>query len=615
MPNLRVTELDFDNIKANLKTFLESQSEFTDFDFEGSSLSVLLDILSYNTHYNAYLANMLTNEMFLDSAVKRASLVSIAKHLGYTPGSVRGSRAVIDVAVSGVTDNPSTLTLNRYSPFSTTIDGTTYTFYNLQAQTATPSGGTYTFDDVTVVQGTLLSKSYTVATPGPDEKYEIPNEAVDTSTLRVTVQNSVSDSTTTAYTLATDITGVDDTSTNFFIEENSLGRYQIYFGDGIIGKKLTAGNIVIIQYLASTGSATNVSSGVTQNFSSSTIGGSDSIVVTTVSNSTSGAPKETIASIRYNAPKANAAKNRAVTTDDFKTLITNNYTGAESISVWGGEENNPPKYGKVLISLKPFDGFTISNATKTSIKNTILASKKVLAIQPEFVDPEFIRVNLKIDAVYNTNATNLSSSQIESSINTVVNNYFTNDLQKFNKSFIHSKLIKNILDNNSAITSVVATVAAQIRKNLVLGVSNSFSGDSSLKFNNRINPGEFTSTRFYIDLSGTSTLVKITDYPDTRPGDENGTGVLRLINAVTNVVLDTNIGTINYRTGVVDVTDFIPVGFPTGISDIRFNAGIQEESYNLTSERNIIFLLDDSAKNATTGLAGGLTININTVAE
>ena len=615
MPNLRVTELDFDDIKANLKTFLESQSEFTDYDFEGSSLSVLLDILAYNTHYNAYLANMLTNEMFLDSAVKRSSLVSIAKHLGYTPNSVTGSRAVIDVAVSSVADNPATLTLNRYSPFSTSINGTTYTFYNLNAITATPSGGTYTFDDVTVVQGTLLSKSYTVGTPGPDEKYEIPNEAVDTSTLRVTVQNSVSDTTVNTYTLATDITGLDSTSEKYFLEENTVGNFQLYFGDGVVGKKLTAGNIITIQYLASAGDVTNVSTNFTQSFTSSTIGGSDSIVVTTVSNSTSGAPKETIASIRYNAPKANAAKNRAVTTDDFKTLIQNNYTGAESISVWGGEENNPPKYGKVIISLKPFDGFTISNATKTNIKNTILADRKVLAIQPEFIDPEYIRIGLNIGVTFNTNLTNLSAEQVSNTVNTTVNNYFTNDLQKFNSNFYHSKLIKNIVDSDTSIIGAIATVTAQIRKNLVLGVANSFSGDSALQYNNRINPGEFKSTRFFISESGTSTLVNITDLPDTRPANQDGTGTLRLINAVTNVVINANIGTINYRTGEVNITDFTPIGFPSGISDIRFNAPIQEESYNLASERNIIFVLDDSTRNATTGLAGGLTITMTAVAE
>lgn len=615
MPNLRVTELDFDDIKANLKTFLESQSEFTDYDFEGSSLSVLLDILAYNTHYNAYLANMLTNEMFLDSAVKRSSLVSIAKHLGYTPNSVTGSRAVIDVAVSSVADNPATLTLNRYSPFSTSINGTTYTFYNLNAITATPSGGTYTFDDVTVVQGTLLSKSYTVGTPGPDEKYEIPNEAVDTSTLRVTVQNSVSDTTVNTYTLATDITGLDSTSEKYFLEENAVGNFQLYFGDGVVGKKLTAGNIITIQYLASAGDVTNVSTNFTQSFTSSTIGGSDSIVVTTASNSTSGAPKETIASIRYNAPKANAAKNRAVTTDDFKTLIQNNYTGAESISVWGGEENNPPKYGKVIISLKPFDGFTISNATKTNIKNTILADRKVLAIQPEFIDPEYIRIGLNIGVTFNTNLTNLSAEQVSNTVNTTVNNYFTNDLQKFNSNFYHSKLIKNIVDSDTSIIGAIATVTAQIRKNLVLGVANSFSGDSALQYNNRINPGEFKSTRFFISESGTSTLVNITDLPDTRPANQDGTGTLRLINAVTNVVVNANIGTINYRTGEVNITDFTPIGFPSGISDIRFNAPIQEESYNLASERNIIFVLDDSTRNATTGLAGGLTITMTAVAE
>lgn len=301
MPNLRITELDFDQIKSNLRTFLQNQAEFTDYDFEGSGLSVLLDILAYNTHYNAYLANMLANEMFLDSAVKRSSIVSLAKHLGYVPRSTTGSRAVLDITVTSPPGTPAVITMERYTPFTTQISGTAYTFLTLEPYTTTPVGGIYTFGDVTVKEGTLLQYSYTVVTPGPDEKYEIPNDSVDTSTLFVTVQNSSSDATITSFTMSNGIVDVDSSSNVYFLEENSRGQYQIYFGDGIVGKKLVPGNIVRIQYLVSTGDTTNVSGLVTQSFTAgSAIAGSNNITVDVVSNSTGGANKESISSIKFN---------------------------------------------------------------------------------------------------------------------------------------------------------------------------------------------------------------------------------------------------------------------------------------------------------------------------
>ena len=251
MPNLRITELDFDQIKTNLKTFLQAQDEFTDYDFEGSGLSVLLDVLAYNTHYNAFLANMLMNEMFLDSAVKRTSAVSIAKHLGYTPASVRGSTANIGVVVTSPTGLPNTLTMDRYTQFTSTIGGTAYTFSTNQSMSAARSGTTYTFTDVDIVEGKLLGFSYAVSDTSPDTKYEIPSLNVDTTSLEIIVQTSASDTTSSVYALATDITGLDDTSKVYFIEENSDGRYQIYFGDGIIGKQLSVGNLIIINYIVS----------------------------------------------------------------------------------------------------------------------------------------------------------------------------------------------------------------------------------------------------------------------------------------------------------------------------------------------------------------------------
>jgi hypothetical protein len=441
MSNLRIAELDFDQIKNNLKTYLNAQTEFTDYDFEGSGLSTLLDILAYNTHYNAYLANMVVNEMFLDSAVKRSSAVSIAKHLGYTPVSARGAVANLDIVVTSPTGLPASLTMDRYTPFTSIVDGTTYTFLTTEAKTAARVGTLYTFAGVDVTEGTLLNYSYVVSDTTPAAKYEIPNEAVDTTTIKVSVQTSSSDTTTNTYSLSTDITGVNSTSKVYYLEQNTRGKYQIYFGDGIIGKSLSSGNIITIQYLVATGSAVNVSSTVAQSFTAgTTIGGSSSIAITVNSNSTGGADVESITSIKFNAPRVNASKNRAVTAADYEALILSNYAGAESVSVWGGEDNDPPYYGKVLISLKPYSGFTISDATKNTIKTSILKSKQGITIIPEFIDPTFFYVNITADIVYNSSITTLSSDQIKTQVNTAITEYFSANLQKFNKEYIHSSI-------------------------------------------------------------------------------------------------------------------------------------------------------------------------------
>ena len=318
MSNLRIAELDFDQIKTNFKTYLHAQSEFTDYDFEGSGLSTLLDILAYNTHYNAYLANMVVNEMFLDSAVKRSSAVSIAKHLGYTPVSARGAVANLDIVVTNPSGLPASLTMDRYTPFTSTVNGATYTFLTTEAKTASRVGSTYTFSGVDVTEGTLLSYSYVVSDTTPVAKYEIPNDAVDTTTIKVSIQTSSSDTTISTYALTTDITGLDSTSKVYYLEQNPQGKYQIYFGDGIIGKKLTAGNIITIQYMVATGTVVNVSNTVTQSFTAgTTIGGSSSIAITVNSNSTGGADSESITSIKFNAPRVNASKNRAITTTEY----------------------------------------------------------------------------------------------------------------------------------------------------------------------------------------------------------------------------------------------------------------------------------------------------------
>jgi hypothetical protein len=610
MANLRIAELDFDAIKSNLKEYLQSQDTFSDYDFEGSGLSILLDILAYNTHYNAYLANMVVNEMFLDSAVKRSSAVSIAKHLGYTPTSITGSTAVLDVTVTNPSGNPTSLTLERYTTFTSTINSTTYNFLTIDPVTATPVDGAYIFNDVTVKEGTQLQYSYTVVSPGPDEKYEIPNSGVDVSTLYVTVQTSSSDSTTEVYTRATDTTTFSNASLVYYLEENTLGNYQIYFGDNILGKKLTAGNIVKIEYLVCVGAETNVSNLVDQTFGlSGTIGGSSNVVIQVASNSTGGADRESISSIKFNALRSYQSRNRAVTKADYSDIIKTEYPNIEAVSVWGGEENIPPNYGKVYISLKPYEGFIVSNVVKEEIKTQILAPRQMLTVSPEFVDPDYIYVNLLVNIEYNKNLTTLSSSSIASLARSEVNDYFSDSLQQFNLPFYYSQLLQRLTNINPSVLNVLSEVRIQKRITPILNVGNSYVGDAVIKFNNKLHPNGLQSTRFFITQGNLTVPVRMADQhlPVDGAPDYEGTGEIYLYNPENNITIDT-IGTINYATGDVIINSFTPTGFPTGMFDIRITCEAQESSYNITSSRNQIIVLDDTTESESSNRISGLTI-------
>lgn len=615
MSQLRISELDFDDIKTNLKSFLQSQSEFSDFDFEGSGLNVLLDILAYNTHYNAFYGNMLLTESFLDSAVKRTSAISIAKHLGYTPQSVKGAKANIDVKVINPTGLPPRLTLDAYTVFTSTVNGSNYNFLTTEAYTAGREGNEYNFTNVSIKEGSLQEFSYVVTDTTPKAKYEIPSADVDTSTLLVSVQKSATDLTKEVYTLTEDLTSLTRDSKVYFLDLNPFEKYQIYFGDGILGKSLEAGNIVTIKYLVSSGVGANISNKITQTFQSSvSIGGSNNITVITNSNSSEGKAKENITSIKHYAPKFGAARNRCVTAADFEALIHTNYSGAQSITVWGGEDNNPPIYGKVFVSLNPFEGFIISNETKENIKSNILKSKQGLTIQVEFVDPEFIYVGLKITEDYDYTITTKSSKQLYNETVANIKAYFANDLQKFNSEYKHSTLIKNILGVDSSIVSVLASVTLQKRIIPVLNSMNIFKSSNTIKFRNSIRPGTFESSNFYVMLNGIQTLVKINDLPNSNPADPLGSGSLRLVNVSNGVVINSNIGSIDYAFGVIEINGITPVALPFGSADIRFTCEIQEKSYNLQSERNEIFMLDDSVESQIIGTTEGLTVAVNSVA-
>ena len=501
--------------------------------------------------------------------------------------------------------------MDRYTPFTSTVDGVSYTFLTTEAKTASRVGTTYTFADTDVTEGTLLSFSYVATDITPAAKYEIPSESVDTTTIKVSVQTSSSDTTTTTYSLSTDITGIDDTSEIYFLEQNPQGKYQIFFGDGVLGKSLTFGNIITVQYLVATGSVVNVSSTVSQSFTAgTTIGGSSSITTTVNSNSTGGADAESITSIKFNAPRVNAAKNRAVTATDYEALILANYAGAESVSVWGGEDNDPPYYGRVMISLKPYSNFTISDATKESIKNNILKTKQGITVTPVFVDPTFFFVGITADVKFNSLITTLSADQIKSQVNTTITTFFANNVQKFNKNYIHSTLIKDILATNNSITSALVTLKLQRRIIPVLNTLNLFTGDTAIKFRNPLEPGTILSSFFFVSLAGVSTLVKITDLPNSTPSSDSGSGVLRLINTVNNSVISSNVGTVDYGTGILTLSGITPTGIPAGVTDIRITGSVQQANYNLSVSRNEVLVQDDTTTNKIGGLVAGTNITV-----
>jgi len=601
LSNIRITELDFDLIKNSLKDFLSNQTEFVDYDFEGSGWSVFLDILALNTHYNSYFANMLVNEKYLDSAIKRSSIVSIAKHLGYTPRSTVGANAELRLIVNNPLGNPTNITLESYTPFTTTIGENTYTFLNLEPITIEPVNGDYIFESVRVKEGSVSEFSHVVANPGTDEKYEIPTNNIDLSTLQVFVQTSITDISSIKYEHAKNLIDLTNESEIFYIEENPFGNYQIYFGDGVLGKKLERGNIIKMRYLISSGQEVNVSSVFDQNFHiNAQIANSSDISVEVLSNSTGGADRESLQSIKFNAPKIYASKNRAVTESDYAALIKSDYIQVESVAVWGGEDNVPPIYGKVFISLKPFSGFVIDDITKSNIRNLILRERQMMTIIPEFVDPDILYLNLKVQSEYNSSATTISSTEIVGFIRDDIEDFFKEELSDFNKDFYYSKLIEKLNNSHSSILGTLLGVKIQKRINPVLNVQNSFLSANSLKYNNTIERGSVDSTIFLIVRNGVTVSVRIRDDSD---------GNLRLYNSSDNNAIEL-IGSVDYENGEIFIDGITPIGFPPNQFDIRIIVRPDLNDLNINTTRNQIILIDDSSSNVLSNRDSGVSINI-----
>ncbi len=726
MAQLNVSELDFDNIKANLKTFLKSQTEFSDYNFEGSGMNVILDLLAYNTHYNGMLAHMLANENFIDTAVKRESVVSIAKALGYSPRSRRGAIAKVNLSIEpseGFTST--TLEISRDKPFSTTVEGTSFTFYPTQATTvnATTSGGvgpyylygtcvlpstatdkqgfyypvyltetaavsadtggtgatTYTFKEYSginfympnssinahketlgtvttnyggvtvesglaygrytgqtsdssiktqfnfnlleIKEGTRVENKFVVETANLQGPFVLPNIAADTDTLRVRIQNSASDLTLISYTKSDKLLDIQADTKTYWCEEGADGLYQIRFGDDKVGKKLATGNIVIVDYIVSNASSANFAKTFTL---SSAVSASGEIrTLDTAIAGYGGSSKESVDEIRFNAPRFNATKERAVTSSDYEALILQSNSNIQSVSVWGGEKNDPPIYGKVFISLNPVIGSIITEADKDNIKTSIIDPKTPVAIIPEFVDPDFVHIGLDINLAYNPKLTTLSKGELENATRTIVDLYFNTELNKLNKSFYNTRLHDNIKEASEAIIAINITSRLQKRIAPVLTIAKNY----SIQFNQRLQPRELSSSYFNITSGGATYKVSLADVPASSvvPPLYSGTGTVNAIK--TDGTIIEAVGTVDYDSGTITIPSMIVTSLFDTETKLRINAVTQRDVRDITTQalvrtsdtstaavvakpsRNVVLTLDDSVTNSIINTKVGLNIS------
>ena len=474
--NLNVTELDFDQIKRNLKNFLKQQTEFTDHDFEGSGLNTLLDVLAYNTHYNAMNAHYSLNEAFLDSAQIRGNVVTRAKLLGYTPRSILAPRATINLVVDLAGENAATqgatssLVLPRGTKFTSTVSGESFDFVTLNNSTGTQSGTKFTFSNVAIAEGTYKTLLYRVDNDIESQKFQLGDVDADTSTLRVRVQQNEQSLTHDVYAKFESLLNVDSTSQIYYLQENPSELFEIYFGDGVIGRKPVNNNIVTLDYVFTKGAEANGASifNISGNLSNS--GGTalvnSTYTVTTLTNASGGTEKETMESVRFNAPLTFTSQNRAVTAEDYKAIILKSFSNISSISTWGGEDNDPVDFGSVYISIKPLTADVLTEEEKSQITDNVLKGKNIVSITPEIVDAAFTDLELDVFVKYNPNLTDRSSVDIQTLIKDVIADYNFNNLNKFDGVFRHSQLTKAIDSADPAILN--STVRPFMFQNVAL---------------------------------------------------------------------------------------------------------------------------------------------------
>ena len=623
---IQVTELEFEEIKGNLKTYLKAQDQFQDYDFEGSGMSVLIDLLAYNTHYMAYYANMLGNEMFMDSASLRESVVSHAKTMGVIPTSVKPATAKLDFVFTpgGL---PPSLTIEKNTKFVSKINGIKYKFVTTKTPTIPRSvNDTYSVTGVEILEGKVLTRSYTVDASNEIQRFIIPNPDVDLDTLVVNIQSSASNSKVDTFTNGNniDVTTVKSTDKVYWVHEIEDSKYELTFGDGAVGKPLSDGNIIFIEYLATSGSVAN---GANLFSANTTVAGLNpsQYIQTTNTAAVGGSDIQSIKSLKFLTPKLYSAQKRACTADDYKAILLEQRPDIESITTYGGEDADPVQYGKVFIAIKPAGNTVFSNIAKEAIIKDVLKQTNVVTVIPEIVDPTFFYLMLDVTVNYNP-VTNLTDEvTLKSNINASMQNYLTTNLEKFDQKFRYSALTREIDNTNSSIRNSETKVRyGQRIYPATFGVGATY----TLNFNNPLLQGCFKSTQFVgsdgqtwqlvDDTVGNIKIVKLStgtltgaawvnDYSSGHIHRVDDTGTLHTgkyhyeeEHAATSELLEqmilpdgtTNQGTIDYDTGKVEIINFAPASITSGDSYIQLSVHPQVTTSDITPLREQILTYD-----------------------
>ena len=562
MPLVNFSNLDFDQVKTTLKDYLQSNSNFTDYDFEGSNLSTIIDVLAYNTYITSYNANMVANEVFIDSATLRENVVALARNIGYVPRSRKASKATISffVDTEDVTPKPVTLTLKKgvIAGSRGSFGTQSFVFSILEDITVPVVDDLASFNDITIYEGTLLQSNFTFSTRNPNQKFILPNTGVDTELISVGVKANQFNTASSTYKLQDNLFEIDSNTRAYYIQEVNDERYEIFFGDGVFGEALQDQNYITIDYIATNGEEGN---GIDQFSFAGKISHTHNAVeypittgislLSTGLRSSGGESIESVESVRKFAPKIYSSQNRAVTANDYEALIPSKiYPETESISVFGGEELVPPQYGKVFVSIKPRFGDFLPNLVKQNIKSK-LKKYSVAGIVPEILDLKYLYLELDSKIYFNSNLAP-SGTFIESSVQANANKYAdSSELNKYGARFKYSKFLKIIDESNEAITSNITTV--QIRRDLRVAL-NAFA-EYSIGFGNEfyiksMNGYNIKTSAFKVQ--GISTDVYISDIPNS--DRENGELFLfsvPSVNSTSPSIIKRNVGNINYKKGVL----------------------------------------------------------------
>jgi len=576
---LSVANIDFTDIKNDLKLYLTSQDRLKDFDFSGSNMNVMLDILSYNTYMQNFYLNMVAAEGFIDSAQLRDSVVSHAKTLNYLPGSYSSSKAQIDFEILPA-NTPASITVPKYTSFTTQVDSNTYTFNTDQRITIpVDSDGRYIIQNLDLYEGEIVYEYYTINTSNTAQRFVLSNKEVDTSSIDVKVLTSSSDTTNAAFTHSLSTIGLDGSSNVYFIVPAENEKYEIQFGDGVVGRKPINGNVVEVVYRKSSGQLPNGAN-------SFTIGTNDipynNTSITVVSNAKGGGKGETIEQIKINAPRSISIQDRTVTVGDYKTLLLQNFNDIETLHVYGGEEQTPPEFGKVIVSvdLKNADG--IPDSRKKDIED-FLRLRSPLATVPKVVDPEFLFLNIKTDVRYDPNLTSKTDLDIKSLVIDKISSFANTNINRFDSTLRKSQLVRNIDDSDSSILNNDTTLLLQKVIAPTLNAANSF----VLDFNNEILQEIPQADSTFVDGSAPVTSTQFTFKTLTQCSlRDNGTGTLQVVKQSNGAVqvVEPNIGSVDYKNGTVKV-NALNVSSYTGAG---ITVSANPMSSTLKSNKNII---------------------------